>query len=302
MSMSTSTSPSTSASTGLNDPITPDVTEPAPAAPVQDEPLQEDIQDAPLQDEPVLELALQPSLLAEGLVSRFSCFVTGTDTEIGKTLVSAAILYKLVKVGIRACGMKPIAAGAELRDGELHNDDADTLIAASNVHLPANITTPYLLREACAPHIAAAMDGVTIESVPIIAAYAEIAAASDAVVVEGVGGFRVPLSDSFDSADLAAQLNLPVVLVIGLRLGCISHALLTVEAIIKRDLVLAGWVVNEIDPDMCFADENIAALEDRIPAPLLGRIPYLERPSAQDAAQFIDLAGLPGWPSARERS
>ncbi|WP_426174636.1 dethiobiotin synthase [Massilia sp. TWR1-2-2] len=248
---------------------------------------------------PVLETEPKAQAVG-GLPSRFSCFVTGTDTEIGKTLVSSAILHKLVSGGVRACGMKPIAAGAVMVDGELHNDDADALIAASNVHLPANLTTPYMLRAAAAPHIAAALDGVTIESVPIIAAYAEIAAASDAVVVEGVGGFRVPLSDDFDSADLAAQLNLPMVLVVGLRLGCISHSLLTIEAIVARNLVVAGWVVNEIDPDMEFADENVAALQQRIPAPLLGRIPYLDNPTAASAAEYIELARLPGWPPVQD--
>ena len=249
--------------------------------------------------EPVLAPEPQPALAAEGIPLRFLCFVTGTDTEIGKTLVSGAILNKLVAAGVRACGMKPVAAGAELRDGELHNEDADQLIGASNVHLPRHITTPYMLREACAPHIAAAREGITIEAVPIIAAFAEVAAASDAVVVEGVGGFRVPFSDDFDSAQMAEQLNLPVILVVGLRLGCISHALLTIEAIVRRDLVLAGWVVNEVDPEMRFADENIAALAARIPAPMLGRIPYLEQATAEEAAKFIDLAGLPGWPSKR---
>jgi len=174
--------------------------------------------------EPVLEPELQA---IESVPTRFSCFVTGTDTEIGKTLISAAILHKLASSGQRACGMKPVAAGAAMIDGELHNEDADMLIAAGNVHLPS-ITTPYMLREPAAPHIAAALEGVTIEAVPIIAAFAEIQAASDAVVVEGVGGFRVPFNDEFDSADLAAQLNLPVILVVGMRLGCISHALLTV--------------------------------------------------------------------------
>jgi len=243
--------------------------------------------------------AVSEALAAEGIPSRFACFVTGTDTEIGKTLISAAILHKLVQSGQRACGMKPVAAGAELRDRELHNDDADMLIAAGNVHLPQNITTPFMLREPAAPHIAAALEGVTIEAVPILAAYTEILAASDSVVVEGVGGFRVPFNDTFDSADLAAQLNLPVILVVGMRLGCISHALLTVEAVVARGLVLAGWVANTADPDMRFFDENIEALEARIPAPLLGVVPRLEQATAANAAQFIDLAGLPGWPSPR---
>lgn len=265
----------------LNDPIAPGLIEP----------VVEIAADAVLEAEP------QAALAGQGLPSRFCCFVTGTDTEIGKTLVSSAILHILVAGGVRACGMKPVAAGAILRDGELHNDDADQLIAASNVHLPANITTPFMLRAACAPHIAARLDGVSIEPVPIIAAYAEIAAASDAVVVEGVGGFRVPFSDTFDSADMAEQLNLPVILVVGLRLGCISHTLLTIEAIIARGLVLAGWVVSEIDPDMQYADENVEALRERIPAPLIGRVPHLEQATAAEAAKFIDLAGLPGWPS-----
>lgn len=245
-------------------------------------------------------LAPEAAPAPERLPSRFSCFVTGTDTEIGKTLVSAAILHKLVAGGVRACGMKPVAAGAVVRDGELHNDDADRLAAAGNVHMHRTITTPFMLTEPCAPHIAATLDRVAITSVPIIAAYAEIAAAADAVVVEGVGGFCVPFSDDFDSADMAQQLNLPVILVVGVRLGCINHALLTIEAIVARGLVLAGWVANEVDPAMAYVDENIEALAQRIPAPMLGRVPYLLKPSAAAAAEFIDLAGTPGWPPVRD--
>jgi dethiobiotin synthetase len=243
--------------------------------------------------------AVPAPLAAEGVPTRFACFVTGTDTEIGKTLISAAILHKLVQHGQRACGMKPIAAGAEERDGELHNEDAAMLRAAGNVHLPQHITTPFMLREPCAPHIAAELEGVRIEPVPILTAYAEILGASDATVVEGVGGFCVPFSDDFDSADLAVQLGLPVIMVVGLRLGCINHALLTAEAIVARGLVLAGWVANQVDPDMRFADENVAALEQRMPAPLLGRVPRLDQASAADAAAYIELAGVPGWPSVR---
>jgi dethiobiotin synthetase len=173
------------------------------------------------------------------------------------------------------------------------------LSAAGNVHLPQNITTPYLLRAAAAPHIAAALEGVTIEAVPLLAAYTEIAAASDAVVVEGVGGFRVPFNDDFDSADLAGQLQLPVILVVGMRLGCISHALLTVEAIAARGLVLAGWVANQVDPDMAFVEQNIQALRQRIPAPLLGHVPRLAEPSVHDALAYLDFSPLPGWPAAR---
>jgi dethiobiotin synthetase len=167
------------------------------------------------------------------------------------------------------------------------------------VHLPQHITTPFMLREPCAPHIAAAIDHVRITPVPILAAYAEILGASDATVVEGVGGFRVPFTDTFDSADLAAQLGLPVIMVVGMRLGCISHALLTAEAIVARGLVLAGWIANTVDADMRFIDENIEALAERLPARLLGRVPRLKHPTAAAAADFIDLAGVPGWPAAR---
>ena len=239
------------------------------------------------------------ALAAEGVPSRFACFVTGTDTEIGKTLISAAILHKLVQTGVRACGMKPVAAGAEMRDGWLHNEDADMLRAAGNVNLPQHITTPFMFREPAAPHLAAAHENRSIDPVEILTAYAEIVAVSDATVVEGVGGFRVPLTDTIDTADLAAQFNLPVIMVVGIRLGCISHALLTAEAIIKRGLVLAGWVANTVDPDMLFATENIETLVQRIPAPLLGHVPRLPNPSAALAADFIDLTGVPGWPPTK---
>jgi dethiobiotin synthetase len=250
-------------------------------------------------DDPVLAIApqTQPVGAGSGIPPRFTCFVTGTDTEIGKTLVSSAMLHALVQSGVRACGMKPVAAGAELgADGKWHNDDCDQLAAAGNVHLPQSITTPFLLKEPAAPHIAGALEGITISSVPILAAYVEINAASDAVVVEGVGGFIVPLNDDFDTADLAEQLALPVVLVVGLRLGCISHALLTVEAILSRGLKLVGWVANETQADMAFADENVIALEQRIPAPFLGRVPRLDEPTAEAAADYIDFTQLPNWP------
>jgi len=250
-------------------------------------------------DEANAQTAASAAVAAAALPPRFSCFVTGTDTEIGKTLVSSAMLHALVQAGVRACGMKPVAAGAELRDGVWHNDDCDQLAAAGNVHLLPSITTPFLLREPAAPHIAAALEGVEISPVPILAAYVEINAASDAVVVEGVGGFRVPLNDEFDTADLAEQLDLPVVLVVGLRLGCISHALLTVEAIAARGLVLAGWVANETQADMAFADNNIAALAQRIDAPLLGRVPRLEQATAQAAAAYLDFTMLPDWPAQK---
>ncbi|UGQ46470.1 dethiobiotin synthase [Massilia endophytica] len=246
---------------------------------------------------PVLEPQAQAA--ATGLPPRFACFVAGTDTEIGKTMISSAMLHALTQQGVRACGMKPVAAGAVMRDGRLHNDDADQLAEAGNVSLLSSITTPFMLKEPAAPHIAAAMEGITIDPVPILAAYLEIAAASDATVVEGVGGFRVPLNDQYDTADLAQQLDLPVVLVVGMRLGCINHALLTVEAIQSRGLKLAGWVANTLELEMNFLDENVAALEARIPAPLLGRLPWLAEPTPAAASKYLNFTHLPNWPARR---
>ncbi|MGH8808678.1 MAG: dethiobiotin synthase, partial [Noviherbaspirillum sp.] len=200
--------------------------------------------------------------------------------------------------GLRAAGMKPVAAGAELRDGVWHNDDADRLADAANVALPAALTTPYLLREATAPHIAAAQEGVHIDLAHIRACYDQVAAAADAVVVEGVGGFRVPLNDQEDTADLAQQLGLPVILVVGLRLGCLNHALLTAEAIVARGLTLAGWVANVVDLDMQYGMDNIDALSARLSAPMLGCMPRLPAALPAAAAAHLDFSSLPGWPNA----
>ncbi|MBB3222249.1 dethiobiotin synthase [Pseudoduganella umbonata] len=257
------------------------------------------VREAAVADDAVEEVQAAPAVAASGIPPRFACFVTGTDTEIGKTLISSAMLHALVSQGVKACGMKPVAAGAVMRDGTLRNDDCDQLESAGNVRLPQSITTPFLLKEPAAPHIAAALERVTIDPVPILASYLEIAAASDATVVEGVGGFRVPLTDTYDTADLAQQLDLPMVLVVGMRLGCINHALLTVEAIAARGLKLAGWVANALEPEMAFADENIEALADRIGAPLLGRVPRLADASAAAAAAYLDFTSLPNWPAHR---
>lgn len=217
----------------------------------------------------------------------FSCFVTGTDTEIGKTLVSAALLHILAQRGVQVAAMKPIAAGSAWRDGAWHNDDVDMLAAEVTVPLPQALTTPYLFQAPAAPHIAAALEHVVIDPSHIQACFHQVSAKAQAVVVEGVGGFRVPLTDSHDTADMAQQLGLPVVLVVGLRLGCISQALLTVDAIQARGLQLMGWVANTADAHMGYMPDNIQALQQRIPAPLLGHIPRLEHPTAAAAAHYL---------------
>ena len=213
-------------------------------------------------------------------------FVTGTDTEIGKTLASCALLHAYAAQGLRVAGMKPVAAGVGA--GGV-NEDVAQLLAASTVDAPYALVNPFLFREPMAPHIAAQREGAAISMASIVAAYEALSAQADVVIVEGVGGFRVPLGERWDSADLAARLGLPVVLVVGMRLGCINHALLTQEAVVARGLRLAGWIANRIDPHMACAEENIAALEARLDAPLLGVLPHQAAPDAAGMAALLTL-------------
>jgi dethiobiotin synthetase len=213
-------------------------------------------------------------------------FVTGTDTEVGKTFVSCALLHAMRQRGWTALGMKPVAAGC---DAEGRNEDVEQLIAASSSTAPRELVNPYAFRAAIAPHIAAAEEGRTIELASIVAAFEQLQDLADAVLVEGVGGFCVPLGADLDTEDLAVALDLPVILVVGMRLGCISHALLTEQAIAARGLQLVGWVANRIDPAMSRFDENLAALQARIAAPLLGVVPYGTTPQA--AGLTLELPG-----------
>ncbi|MCX9155111.1 dethiobiotin synthase [Niveibacterium sp. 24ML] len=212
-------------------------------------------------------------------------FITGTDTEIGKTFVTCTLLHAARAAGLRAVGYKPIAAGAELIDGTWSNEDARCLQQASSPGFSLAQINPLCLREAVAPHIAAASEGVVLDVPPLLAGFEQLAAQADCVLVEGVGGFRVPLDDRLDTADLATALRLPVILVVGMRLGCINHALLTAEAIEARGLALAGWVANTLAPRMNRLDENLEALKARIRAPLLGVIPHSPAGPAAVAAE-----------------
>ena len=227
---------------------------------------------------------------------KFSCFVTGTDTGVGKTLISAALLHALGRAGLSATGVKPIAAGTELINGEWFNEDVAMLAAHSGTQLPRELTTPYLLREPAAPHIAAALEHVQIDPARLLLAYQQVAQMTEAVVVEGVGGFRVPLNDQVDTADLAEQLGLDMILVVGLRLGCINHALLTAEAITSRGLRIAGWVANQIDINMPHQQANLQALRERLTAPLIGVVPWMAMPGAVAAADYLDCSMLDTWP------
>ena len=214
-------------------------------------------------------------------------FVTGTDTGVGKTRVAVALIHALRAHGLRVAAMKPVAAGCE--PGEL-NEDVVALVAAANVPARLADVNPYSFKPPIAPHIAAAQAGVRIDLDAIAAAYARLAAQADAVVVEGAGGWRVPLNDSEDMADLAQRLALPVVLVVGLRLGCLNHALLTAESVAARGLPWAGWIGNHIDPAMACQAENLDALRARLPRPCLGVQPFAADPArTATASDWLEL-------------
>ncbi len=230
---------------------------------------------------------------------RFAGFVTGTDTDVGKTLVAAALLELCRARGWKSVGMKPVAAGCASVAGEGGKDkvseplnaDVAALMAAGNCPAPAYLVNPYCFEAAIAPHIAAAQAGVRIDPAVIVERFHELVAATgaEAVVVEGAGGFLVPLDAQHDMGDLAQCLDLPLILVVGMRLGCLNHALLTQQAIAARGLRLAGWVANRIDPQMANFAENLATLRQRLPAPLLGVLPYLPGADPGTAAGYLRL-------------
>jgi dethiobiotin synthetase len=218
--------------------------------------------------------------------------MTGTDTGVGKTLVSVALLRRLREAGITAAGMKPVASGSERTPAGLRNEDALALAAASGFPFPYDVVNPYAFEPAIAPHVAAAEAGVTIDPGRILAAYARITSIAEAVVVEGAGGWLVPLGGVTSLADLPRLLGLDVVLVVGLRLGCINHALLTAESIARRDVRLAGWVGNAIDPGFARAEASIATLRESLPAPCLGIVPSLAPADPGLAAAHLDIRPL----------
>ena len=225
-------------------------------------------------------------------------FVTGTDTGVGKTLISCALLHAFAAQGKRVVGMKPVAAGCDEDD---LNEDVKMLRAASNILASLGQINPYSFLPALAPHIAARHAGVRINLERILESYSELATQAEVVIVEGAGGFLVPLNDTQDSADLAVALGLPVILVVGMRLGCLNHALLTLRAIQACGLQCAGWVANVQDADMAALDENIQALQQRIDAPMLGIVPHHAPADARNAATHLHL-NLLGPDAAADRS
>lgn len=212
--------------------------------------------------------------------------VTGTDTGIGKTLATCALLRSLAARSLAALGMKPVAAGVNAQGLW---DDVEQIRAASSVAAPVEDVAPYRLRAAASPHFAAAEDGIAIRSDVVLAALRRLEQRADIVVIEGAGGFRVPLAKELDSADLAQAIGAPVLLVVPMRLGCINHALLSAEAIAGRGLALAGWLANcGIDPDYARVTETIDTISDRIGASCIGVLPKLDREPGSAEAIAVD--------------
>lgn len=201
-------------------------------------------------------------------------FITGTDTEIGKTRVACALLQALNKQNIKTVGMKPIASGAELVNNQLQNEDALQLISASALKLPYELVNPYVFKTPASPHIAASVDHQQIELDKITSCYREIETQSDFVVVEGVGGWLAPINETQTVADMAETLQLPVVMVVGMRLGCLSHAQLTAQHIQQSGLKLVGWIANCVDKNFSFLEENINTLAKCTDAPLIARLGF----------------------------
>ena len=221
-------------------------------------------------------------------------FVTGTDTGVGKTRIAAALCRAFAAAGLRVAAMKPVASGCERTPKGLRNEDALALLAAMNVRAPYDEVNPYAFAPAIAPHIAAQEAGIDIDFAVLDRAYERLRLRSEALIVEGAGGWLAPLDATRGFADLAAHWQLDVVLVVGLRLGCLNHALLTVESIERRGLRLRGWVANSIDPHFERRAENVAALDSRIAAPRLGSLPFAPQADPESTALALAVPALMG--------
>nr|WP_314874477.1 dethiobiotin synthase [uncultured Pseudomonas sp.] len=217
-------------------------------------------------------------------------FIAGTDTDVGKTTIAAGLLHAARLQGLSTLAAKPVASGCTVTNKGLRNADALALIDQSTIQLPYERINPFAFEPAIAPHLAAREAGVAL-AVPVLlkAMHGILAEGADFTLIEGAGGWRVPLSDHADLSDLAIALKLPVILVVGVRLGCINHALLSAEAIARDGLQLAGWVANVIEPRTSRLEENLASLAERLPAPCVGRVPKLKQASADAVAEYLQL-------------
>jgi len=225
-------------------------------------------------------------------------FITGTDTDAGKTLIACALLHLANERGLNTLGLKPLAAGSVDTEAGPRNDDALLLQQAASLPLDYSLVNPVLLKEPMAPHIAAANEGRRL-SMDRMLGFVRGALSSrpqglkpEFVVVEGAGGWKVPINPSETMADLAKELNAPVILVIGMKLGCLNHALLSAEAIHRDGLKIAGWVATVVDPNMAAVEENLNALKHLLPFRLLGFIPWLAQANSREVANYLDISSL----------
>lgn len=219
-------------------------------------------------------------------------FVTGTDTGVGKTVIAAALLRGLRERGQRVAGMKPVASGCRKSPDGIVSDDARALIAEASESAPYRIVNPYGFIPPIAPHVAAVEAGTRIDLRELERAYRILAGLADVVVIEGAGGWLTPIDAKHALADFARKVKADVVLVVGLRLGCLNHALLSAQAIEHSGLKLAGWVANAIDPSFERASDNVRALQERLKAPLLGQVAHLSTPGAAAAVEYLSLEPL----------
>ncbi|MFT4560728.1 MAG: dethiobiotin synthetase [Gammaproteobacteria bacterium] len=222
-------------------------------------------------------------------------FITGTDTEVGKTVTTTGLLKSIARLNLTAIGMKPFASGAEATKHGLRNDDALQLLKFSNPKLDYSIINPYVFKEPTSPHIAARAAGEEITLDRIVHAFEICQHRADIVLVEGIGGWRVPLSENLQTVDLVQRLKLPTILVSGLRLGCINHTLLSADAILSDGIPLLGWIGNAIDRDYAYRHETIATLKQHIDAPLLAITEWCEGLDINKIADDLDPLARELW-------
>jgi dethiobiotin synthetase len=217
-----------------------------------------------------------------------SWFITGTDTEIGKTWCTLAFIQHFKNQGLRVAGMKPIAAGCYRSDVNLRNSDAEQILELSGLDVPYDWVNPYAFEPPIAPHIAAAQVGQSMQLEKIIEKYQQLATLADVVIIEGVGGWRVPINATQSLKDMVLAMNVPVILVVGLRLGCINHALLSAETILRDGCTLVGWIANSVAPNF-EGQSSIETLLERLEVPLLAQMPYLAVQNIPQLAQAIKM-------------
>lgn len=219
-------------------------------------------------------------------------FITGTDTDVGKTTIALGLMAALQQQGLKVAAMKPVAAGCDRTPQGLRNADAVLLRQQASIELPYDVVNPYAFEAAIAPHLAAQQSTIAMDIDSVVQAFQQISAQADVVIVEGAGGWLVPFTEQLTMADVALALDLPVITVVGLRLGCISHALLTAESIQAHGLDPKAWVANTLSADMPFQQENIETLTQRLPGRRLGVVPFKHQATADSVAAHLDAAAL----------